>query len=281
MPYTTRFDLSFGDHSDFAQYLLLLQVSESGLQLLAIDGQKHPLMYRHIQFERESVEQGTGLKEWISDHQDWLRKWSRLVIVHDCLQSTVVPAALYNVDNGKELLDLQFGDLFRGTMLTEQVPGRQDYTVYRIPTEWYQILTASNIAVQHRNLFTLWLGWIEKQPVHDNGQVYLLFEFGRMMMVVRKESLLLVQQYEYQVPEDISYYLLAVLHQFDLSPETVQVLADGWIDTDSSLYLELFKYVRNLKTVKLPEDIQLDTSLLEGQPVHYFTPLIQMATCVS
>jgi hypothetical protein len=281
MSYTTRFDLSFGDHSDPSRHLLLMQVSEAGLQLLATDDQKQPLMYRQIQFEKDSSEPGTTLKEWLNEHQEWLRKWSRIVVVHDCLQSTVVPAALYNVDNGKELLDLQFGDLFRGTMLTEQVPGRQDYTVYRIPSEWYQLLTASNTAVQHRNLFTLWLAWIENQPSNDNGQAYLLFESGRMMMVVRKESLLLVQQFEFQVPEDISYYLLAVLQQFELSPETVQVLVDGWIDKDSSLYMELFKYVRNLKTVKLNEGIQLDPGLLEGQPIHYFTPLIHMAKCVS
>jgi hypothetical protein len=280
MSYSTRFDLALGDYSDPSQHLLLLQVSDDAIQLLATDQQRQPLLYQLVQFHEGTSEPGKALADWLRDQAIWLQQWSQIIVVHQCIQAAIVPAAFFNVDNGKELLDLQFGDLFRGTLLTEQITSRQDYSVYRIPTEDYLALMAAHSDIQHRHIFSLWINWLDRLPIDPNGQAYLLFETNRVLMAIRQDDWLLIHQYEYQAPEDISYYLLAACKQYNLSPESLRLSLDGWIDTHSSMYLELSKYFRHPEIVSLPKGIKLDTSLLQDQPVHFFTPLIQMAQCV-
>jgi Protein of unknown function (DUF3822) len=281
MSYSTRFDLSFGDAGDPMQHRLLVQVSDDAIQLLAVNIDKQPLMYQFIEFLPDQLSRGEIQANWIADHAGWLQQWGSVYVVHQTMQASVVPAQLFNVDNGKELIDLQFGDLLRGTILTEQVPGRQDYTVYRVNAELFNSLSVANPAIIHRHVFSLWLGWLNQQPADANGQVYLLFETNRVLMAVRGQEWQMIQQYEYQSPEDISYYLLSALKEFKLSAETVRVSVDGWIDKQSAVYQELFKYIRFLQTAALPEGIHLPESLLQEQPLHFFTPLIQMAQCVS
>jgi hypothetical protein len=159
MSYSTRFDLTLGDLSDPAQNQLLVQVSDDAIQLLATTLDRRPLMYQFVQIQEDEADRGQVMAEWISTQSGWLQQWGRVIVVHQTLQATVVPAQLFNVDNGKELIDLQFGDLFRGTILTEQVPGRQDYTVYRIPSDLYAAFSAAHPAIAHRHLFSLWISY--------------------------------------------------------------------------------------------------------------------------
>ena len=281
MSHSTRFDITLGVHSDPSQCLLMLQVLEEGLRLLVVDQEKHPLLYRLIQFDRSAVELDSALVDWLRENHQWLQSWSEIVVVHQGIQSAVIPAAVFHEESSKELLDLQYGDLFRGTTLTDLVAGREDYVIYRVPTSWYHALSDANYKVRHRHFFSLWIKWLDGLPKDPAiGQAYLMFETNRVAMAIRRDEWLLLQQYEYHVPEDISYFLLSALEQFNMSPETVHVTLDGWIDVQSALYLELFKYIRNLYTVKLPDSVQLDKALFQEQPEHYFTPLIQMATCV-
>lgn len=280
MVYTTRFDVAFSDVANPADHTLLLQALDTGVQLFAVNDKCQPVLYKNIQFDSISMELGTPLTDWLKEQKDWLSGWGRLVVVHYAPQAAVVPAALYSVDNGKELLDIQFGDLFRGTLLAEQVPGRNDYTIYRIPTTLYQELSAIHLKVQHRHLFSLWMAWLDKQHASANGDVYLLFETTHVAVAIRKQEWVLIQLYEYSVPEDVSYQVLHALEQHELSPQSVTVHVDGWIDKDSALYLELYKYFRNIRTVRVPESMEVDITRLQDQPENYFTPLMQMATCV-
>lgn len=281
MSYSTRFDLAFGDLADLSQNLLLVQVSDDAIQLLATNKDHQPLLYLFVEFQSGETERQQVMNDWIAAKGSWFQQWGRVFVIHQAMQATMVPAQLFNVDNGKELIDLQFGDLYRGTILTEQVPGRQDYTVYRIPTDLYNSLSTAHPGIINRHVFSLWISWLDRLPKHEDGQVFQLFETNRVFMAIRREDWFLVQQYEFQAPEDISYYLLSALQEFGLSPETVQVVVDGWIDVQSAVYQELNKYIRFLRTGGLPEGVTLDSSRLDGQPLHFFTPLIQMAQCVS
>jgi hypothetical protein len=280
MSYSTRFDLTFGDLTDLAKNLLLVQVSEGAIQLLGTDQLRKPLIYRFIQVQEDEANKGEVMAGWIKDSLAWLNEWGQVVVAHQTMQSTIVPAQLFNVDNGKELIDLQFGDLFRGTILTEPVQGRQDYTVYRVPSELYTHFSAAHPAIVHRHVFSLWIGWLDKLPTDPDGQVFMLFEHGRVFIAIRREDWQLIQQYEFQAPEDISFYLLAALREFQLSPETVKVIIEGWIDTHSALYHELYKYIRFLETAPVPDGISIDPEKLQDQPLHFFIPLIQMSQCV-
>ncbi|HOA39610.1 MAG TPA: DUF3822 family protein [Flavihumibacter sp.] len=281
MSYTKLLDLKWGEQGEPADQILFLQVSREGLQVLVTTALRQPVLFQRIEFDKDSVEDDSvaALAAWLNEQREFTRQWARLVIVHDCEQVVLIPAALYNVDNGKELLDVQYGDLFKGTMLTEQVNGRQDYTVYRISTDAFHHLATANVMTQHRHLISLWLEWLDKIPAYQDGEIFILFQSSRIYLAVRKKEWQVVQQYEYQQPEDISYYLLSALEQSGLDPATVQLYYNGWINTDSSLYNELNKYINDIHLAPVPNGLLLPEDKLGDEPAHYFTPLIQMASC--
>ncbi|MFT4024209.1 MAG: DUF3822 family protein [Flavihumibacter sp.] len=282
MSYTKLLDLKLSDQQQPAEEILFLQVSPRALQVMVANALRQPLLFQRIEFDKDSVEEKpeAPLAAWLHENRDFTRQWSRVVIIHDCAQAVLVPAVLYNVDNGKELLDVQFGDLFKGALLADEINGRQDYSVYRIPAETFRQLAAANDNIQHRHLISLWLEWLDKIPAYEAGEVFVLFETSHIYLAVRREEWQLVQPYEYQQPEDISYYLLSALEHTGLDPEKIQLYFNGWINTDSSLYNELIKYVADIRMAPVPNGLVLPEDQLGDGQAHYFTPLIQMASCV-
>lgn len=281
MSYTTSFKIEFDDLSNLSDKHLLIQLTDEGVRLLgsATDGQ--PVYLENIQFDAIEEEQPSALQDWALDKKDWVRQWQRVTVLHQSRQSLLIPSALYGNDNAKELLDCQFGDLFKGTMLTDQHADEQHYTIYRMPTQVYNAVAEIHPQTTHIHQLTTWLQQLTKLNHPEDGAMYLVIDQNLIFMALYHNGWKIMQQFVYQTPDDVSYLVLSALQMEGLSPATTPVEWSGWMDTDSALYLDLYKYLGNLSTTRLPAGIVLNDRQLLGMPVHFFTPLIQSGQCVS
>ena len=69
-----------------------------------------------------------------------------------------------------------------------------------------------------------------------------------------KSSFIFYNSFDFSNDEDVLFYSLFCLKQLKIDPEKVFMSCSGEINLKSSLYLLLYKYVRNIKIIDLQED---------------------------
>lgn len=116
---------------------------------------------------------------------------------------------------------------------------------------------------------------ILKEAEQDNSIHVFFIDNTIRISVYKAAQLQLVQQYEYNVPLDVVYYLLKICAEFNLTQQETLLSVSGFIAQDSALYNELHQYFLNIRFAHT-ENISMD-----GQPVpkYYFTSLYNLAAC--
>lgn len=93
-------------------------------------------------------------------------------------------------------------------------------------------------------------------------------------VLVRNNLLQFVQEFQYDTPADVLYYLLKICEDQLISTSELNVELSGLIDQESSLYRELWQYFVHLQF----RDASWETSG-NAFPAHYFTTLNDLAKC--
>ncbi len=279
MSYTTNYSIVLEENSDLADKKLLVQLTEDGLRLLGYGTSHQPVLLEVLQFEEGVDAYENALTDWLQEKKDWLRQWKQVDFLYQSVQAVLIPSALYGNEIGKEWLDCQFGDLFKGTTLTDRHSDAQHYTVYRLSATVYAALEAAHPNSTHRHQLTCWMQELNKRFHPESGIIYLIVDQHLVYLALHLDGWKYFQQLEYHSPDDVSYLILGVLQNFGLSPETTPVEWSGWMDTSSTLYLDLYKYLGNLSLTIPPDMLLLNERQLQGMQAHFFTPLIQAALC--
>ena len=111
------------------------------------------------------------------------------------------------------------------------------------------------------------------QPVDHLMKVQFYRQYF-IVAVVASGELQLVQSIAYELPADVLYHLLNIVHRLSLNSNLVLEIS-GMIDLKSPLYTEILKYFGNLKVAQADEKLfHLDASEF---PLHYFTPIFNLA----
>lgn len=281
MSYTTNYSIVLEEQADLTEKKLLVQLTEGGLRLVGYSDNRQPVLLEVVQFDG-GIETGEpALSEWVREKKSWLSQWKQIDFIHQSQQVVLIPATLYGNDTAKEWLDCQFGDLFKGTTLTDLHSDSSHYTVFRLSSTVYAALSGVHPNTTHRHQLTCWMQQLNQLDHPASGIVYLVIDQHMIYVAVHQEGWKFFQQYKYQSPDDVSYLVLSLLQNAGLSPETTPVVWSGWMDSSSALYLDLYKYLGNLNLAVLPDNLQLHETQLQGMQPHFFTPLIQATLCVS
>jgi hypothetical protein len=101
-----------------------------------------------------------------------------------------------------------------------------------------------------------------------------------MTVLLRKQGQLqLIQNFEFNTPEDVAYHVLNVCKNFEVDASATVVTVSGMIDANSNLYNGLYKYVASVKFYELPGNHNYAAAIKE-HPAHYFSHLFALASCV-
>jgi hypothetical protein len=166
--------------------------------------------------------------------------------------------------------------------MSEKVDVLPVYNVYRIPPDIHRLFQQKFTSSSYWHYYTLQLSFfqVEKDSPADLARIRVMFYADKFIVgAFRDGELLIMQSFNYQTPEDVSYYLLTVLKAHDVRQEDVVLKISGLIDEDSILYTELNKYFEYLVWDPLPAAID-PAGILKQFPSHYFSPLVRMALCV-
>ena len=200
-------------------------------------------------------------------------------VIYHYSDSNLLPEKFFHIELNKPVTELVFGNAHKGLLLSEKVPGWNVYNIYRIPREAHSVMQQKFAAGKYWHYYTIMLSGIEKKE-SGNGIIRVIVSADRFVAAVfRNNTLQLLQTYNYDTPDDVSYQLLAICEQCKLSNEEVVLKISGLVDEQSILYQELFKYFLHLEWEAPEAGAKLHEGF-EAFPAHYFSPLLNMALCV-
>jgi hypothetical protein len=112
----------------------------------------------------------------------------------------------------------------------------------------------------------------------SSEDVLLSINESRIKFVVKNNhQLLIANQFSVKTEQDVLYYLLFLLEQYQLAPSSVNVCLIGNVNTTSEVYIMLKKYVKNIRFASGHKN--LIYSHIEGAPQHYNYTLLNRLFC--
>jgi len=205
----------------------------------------------------------------------------RVVVVHNTPEAVMIPEKLFNQTNPSAALELIYGDLNHGKVLDEKVEGWDLHNVYRVPSGLQNLIESKFSSGEYWHFYSLMLKQMEGiRKTHAGDELKIIFYPHRVVTaLVKSGQLQMVQSFEYEIAEDVAYYLLNICQQFHCDPNTISVQFSGLVDTDSPLYTEMTKYFLHVSSENRSSQFSYAIEFDE-YPLHFFTPVFSIASCV-
>lgn len=274
-----------------AQSTLLMEVNESAFSYVVVGEDKKLLCAAYFVLNHTEGRNVVDAIRDIVDSQEILQlDFKESVVVYNFSESTLVPGAFYNHDVNRDLIELLFGHLKKGLVLSEKDNESNLHTLYRVPAAVHSLLQQKFSAGRYWHIYTLWLSLLQKTEHEEMQSIYTVFAADKVLTAIyRNRALQLIQSFAYTTPEDVVYHLLHCCQQLGLSQDDCLLHISGYIDEDSALFTEIKKYFLRLEFDQLegqdqtPEPIKNDIDDDAGPaeyPPHYFSYLQKLALCV-
>jgi hypothetical protein len=262
--------------------ILLMEISEKLFGYVVFNKEQNQLLgLRQYHLDTSSEQPASQvLNEIITNDLLLQQPWKEFVAIYSFPDSTLLPEKYFDIGMNKTFTELLFGNAFKGIILSEKIPAWEVYNIYRVQRDIHGLMQQRFSGGRYWHYNSILLTSIER--TQETGVHFLKCLFYPEKFVVaffRGPQLQLLQTYQYETPEDVSYFLLKICRQFEASQENVRVNVGGLIEQQSALYTELLKYFQHIECDRIPTAIETK-GLLENFPEHYFSQLLKMAKCV-
>lgn len=271
---------------DLLQSLLLMEVDRQGFSYIVLQQARQEIL--DARYYTLPAGEGKAITEHlrhIIQEDEMLRsRFRQSVVLYNVAESVLVPDQSFNVGTNRDLVELTYGTVSKGLVLSEKVPGHGSHNVYRVSPDIHSLFQHTFTAGKYWHLYTLWLSSLKKfPPPGPEGlsavQLHAMFYPDKMLVALYKDGgLQLVQTFVYQVPEDAVYFLLNTCQLLDCSPDTLMLVVSGYVQEDSPLMTEIKKYFLHCLPDEAPVSFSQDA--FAPLPAHFFSPLLKMALCV-
>jgi hypothetical protein len=257
---------------------LLAEIGSEGLSLLyystspvSIEG------WMNFQFEKNmpSPDMAAELNELIG--KESLPEFNSCHIFFNFKESLLVPVQYFKEATAASMLECKYGAQPTDAIFSEQLEGMNAVNVYRVNDYIYNNLNSRFLSAVFYHTHTLLLPFLQRQQQELFCTIY---QHSIRVILFREDKLQLVQYFDYSTPSDVAYHLMNTCSQHQVSPSEVRLTLTGFIDKDSNLYEELYRYFLEIQFAELPEGVELSTGV-SSMPAHFFSHLISLVQCVS
>jgi hypothetical protein len=115
----------------------------------------------------------------------------------------------------------------------------------------------------------------------SNVNLFLTVNDGLIEIAAKqKNDLLFYNVFNFDNNEDVLYYLLFMMEQFNFNPLQIKLVISGQIQTTDPLIVSIKKYIKQVSFVSHNSEIKLEGEFAK-LPMHYYFTLLNQYLCVS
>jgi hypothetical protein len=256
---------------------LICEVNNEGFSFCIKDSELNIFIGLGIyHFDNSRPAEGFPIALQVLFHQkEFLSKnFKKVCIVYSFPQSVLIPFSIYKRENNKTMMNMMFGDVESNeTILTDVITAHSMYNCYRLSPATIEVMQTQFKGSSTQHQYSLLLN----NPVEGQNKMCVIF-YARKVVVdlIMNGKHQLINSYNYQSSEDISYILLNIKQQFKI--KNIHLEISGLIEKNSALYKEIYKYFDDIELSGYRKDIAY-TEEIKGFPSHYFSYLFEMDSC--
>ena len=268
----------FGQQNNSAD-CLVIEISESLIQFCEIESSQNKPVFI-CNYPIENI-----LKQSLSEHfisaikhfQFSKKQYQQVLINYFTSQFTLCPISFYNMETNRSMLEFNVGSVADKLVLVDDVsPDIQ--LIYAIEESLKSTLDLifPNHQLKHTLSILSKLMLVSEELIKEH--IVLSVHSNYIELVVKQEhKLLLANQFSVKTQEDVLYYVLFILEQYQLNPLTANITIVGNINSTSELVTSLKKYIKNIRLALGNKSI--NWTAVSGTPQHFNYTLINRLFC--
>ncbi len=260
-----------------SQAVLLMEVGETHCCFAILD-YANSMLVKACYYIAEEKDKNEILREMIWTHAELKQSFRQAVITYYTPENILVPSKFYKFNESQELLKSMYENS-QNVIMSESLAEWQLYNVYNVPSSIHQLIGRNFATGNFWHAYSIALK--NRIDQHAGGNIVIDFKTDSFSaVVIKNNSLQLAQIFSYVKAEGVLYWLLKTCRQLSLSQDEVKLTLSGLVDKRSSVFKGLYQYFQHIEFASSENDIQLSGDF-EEYPVHFFSSLFKMASCVS
>jgi hypothetical protein len=260
-----------------SQAILLIEVGETHCCFGIVDYANF-MMVECCYYISEKSDNIDILKKMIERHEELKQTFRQTVIGYYTHENIMIPSKYFKYEDTQKLLQAMY-DRGQYVTVSESVAEWQLYNVYHVPVTTHGLISRHFATGNFWHVHSILLkNGIEQD---DAGNLFIDFKTDSFtVMAIKNNTLLLSQIYSYLTAKDVLYWVLKICKEYLLLQDEVKVMLSGLVDKQSAVFKELNQYFIHIGFANIENDIQLSRDF-EEYPIHFFSSLYKLASCVS
>jgi hypothetical protein len=257
---------------------LLIEIGQEGLSIIYYSiapFQVEGWMNFHFDKNQPSSQMAAAVDELLE--KESLPPLNSCHIFFNFKESTLVPRKFFREEEAAAMLDCLYGSQPTDAVFWEPLNSIDAVNIYRVDDQLYNLLNNKFLSAVFYHSHSILLPYLLRVQEELFCTVY---QDSIRVVLSRGDKLQIVQYFEYNTPSDVAYHLLNVCGRHQVSPSEIRLNLTGFIERDSNLYEELYKYFLDIRLAELPDGVLLSGGVSE-MPAHFFSHLIALGQCVS
>jgi len=232
----------------------------------------------------------SDVKEWcnqltmlLGSLESLKKSFRKIFIAVEHPKSTLVPKTLFEDEEKAVWLTFNHPVAEYELCRKDELPSAAALMLYAVPENILSVLTTAfpeaTIFNASGQLISTLLS-ATRETARD-GVLYTHVKGAWVELVYLEEGRLkYFNNFSYQTREDLAYYVIFVIEQLGLNPDTTVLVLLGDIERESDHFELLYRYIRNIRLID--NSIMLDPGqITTGIPFHIYFNLINLARCGS
>jgi hypothetical protein len=272
------------DHSTYGQPspladLLVIELSEQHIGFCEFHSETNkPLFIAHYPFQDQlNNKLNEHLLHSVKHFRFSDKTYKHVFINIFEKQFTLCPNAFYNEENNRTLLEFNAGSIGEKLVVTDDV-NSDIKLIYTIDESLKSTIDRLFPHHQLKHTLTVLSKLLIQSEELVKEDIVLSIHHNYIEVVVKQgHQLTLANQFSIKTEEDVLYYVLFILEQYQLNPLTVNITIAGNIHSSSNLVISLKKYVKTIHLALGHKSI--DWSSITGAPQHFNYTLLNRLFC--
>ncbi len=263
----------------YNQCTLIVDAGERHFSFVLYSGENNEFVaLEYYQFSARQKQE--ELKELLSSNTLLQLEYHAIHIFYNSPGGLIVPERFYDEDTSSKMLELVAGDLHASMPLFDQIESLNMRNIYAVPDYLHDLLVSQFPKALFEHIHT---GLLKKNLILERKDSRMEIIFYPELIIVSlwgSGSLQFVQCFSYETPEDVTYHVVNISEQWELSRDQIRVIVSGLVEIDAALYAAVDKYFQFVETDERPEAFNYDPAF-ERYPAHFFSPIFSLGLCVS
>lgn len=193
-------------------------------------------------------------------------------------ETLIVPSVKYKRESTETFLSAIYGD-------NNNVISNADLiNIVDNPVSIYRIAASLNHTIKNHFVSFIYKNTYTKILENLFGKERMLMEMikvqfytkSMLVVVIYDNKLMLIQTYQINSPEDVIYYLLNIVQEFNLSVKNTPVEISGLIDV-SSRHFELLENIFGRLSLEVIANDNLFSENVSDNEAHWYTPFYNLS----